>query len=333
MIEKFLIISYFDMIIGPNILFSKSDISNIYGFPEISKILEFSETEGAFIFSFRKFQTINRIFYMESNIARGGKDLIMISCVIRASYFKNELTDIFKYLEFKKPILEEFVVELKKLPNFNIILHKYKKDPSKKQFTEYCEEHNVNFFSIYNKYYDLIFPESEIRIITQDLNLKKKILLLGKKDSGKDTFLRTIETLQFYNQKNLDIPTRILSVIIDNIILLNPSELSEENEMNNAQAVIYIFRNTIKEVRDEVNIIIENIISSSTKMHNKVPLLIINNIIKDNPPLKEEQINKSFNLKKLKEHMIPFKYYTLNVINEDPILMEPLKWLVKKIFT
>ena len=80
---------------------------------------------------------------MDSKIARGGKDLIMISCIIRASYFKNELTDIFKYLDSKKPILEEFVSELKGLPNFNLILHKYKKDPTTKQFIEYCIEQSA----------------------------------------------------------------------------------------------------------------------------------------------------------------------------------------------
>ncbi|TFG00029.1 MAG: hypothetical protein EU540_05835, partial [Promethearchaeota archaeon] len=125
MIEKFLVISYFDMRIGPNILYSNSDISNIYGFPDLRKILEFIDEAGTFLFSFRKFQTVNTVFYMKSDIARGGEDLLMISCIIRASYFKNELTDILQYLESKKPILEKFAAELKVLPNFNLVLHKH----------------------------------------------------------------------------------------------------------------------------------------------------------------------------------------------------------------
>ena len=86
MIEKFLVITYFDSHIGPNILYNKSDISNIYGFPDLSRILDFSNTENTFLFSFRKFQTINAIFFMKSEMARGGTEMIMISCIIRASY-------------------------------------------------------------------------------------------------------------------------------------------------------------------------------------------------------------------------------------------------------
>ena len=81
MTDKFLVISYFDNIIGPNILYSNDDIKNIYDFPDLSRILDFSEKDNTFLFSYRKFQTINSVFNMNSNLARGGKELIMISCV------------------------------------------------------------------------------------------------------------------------------------------------------------------------------------------------------------------------------------------------------------
>ena len=244
MIEKYLVISYFDMRIGPNILYSNSDISNVYGFPNLSRILEFSEEDGTFLFSFRKFQTVNTVFNMKSDIARGGKDLIMISCVIRVSYFKNELMDILQYLESKTPILEKFANELKKLPNFNLVLHEYKMNPTIAQFTEYCEQNKVAFFPVYDNFFDLIYPESEIRIITQDINLQKKVLLIGPKGSGKDTFLRTIEALQFYNQSKLDIPTRILGIIIDNIKLATTQDfLNGKIGLSDAQAIIFLIKN------------------------------------------------------------------------------------------
>jgi hypothetical protein len=336
MVEKFLVLSYFDMRIGPNILYSNTDISNIYGFPDLSRILEFSEVEDTFIFSFRKFQTINTIFYMKSDIARGGRDLLMISGVIRASYFKNELTDIYKYLETKKNFLEKFASELKLLPKFNLILHKYKQNPTIKQFKEYCEEFKIDFLSIYDRFFDLIFPESEIRIITQDIALQKKILLLGPKDSGKDTFLRSIEILQFNNQSKLDIPTRILGIVIDNIILANVFDfLNGKVGLDIAQAIILLIKNIDKKTCDEVNSLIEKFISSySSQKFGKVPLLIINNVIKDETPLREIEINKNIsNLKRLKKEKIPIKYYSLNVLNKDPKLIEPLKWLIKEILT
>ena len=71
MIENFLVLSYFDMDLEPNILYSNTDISNLYEFPDLSRILEFSEVDDTFIFSFRKFHTINNIFYMKSDNARG----------------------------------------------------------------------------------------------------------------------------------------------------------------------------------------------------------------------------------------------------------------------
>ena len=335
MIEKFLVISYFDMRIGPNILYSNSDINNIYGFPDLSKILEFSE-EGTFSFSFRKFQTINTIFNMTSDLARGGQDQLMISCIIRASYFKNELTDIYQYLESKKSILEQLVAELKALPNFNLVLHKNKLNPTIKQFTDYCKEHKVDFFPIYDRYFSLIFPESEIRIITQDINLQKKILLFGPKGSGKDTFLRSIEAIQFHNsQSNLDIPNRILGIIIDNIILANTSDfLSNDMGLDIAQAIVYIIKNIDKKTCNEVNSVIEKYISTYSKQkYGKVPFLIINNVFQDKNPLREKQIKKNIsNLKRLKKEKIPIKYFSLNVFNEDPILLEPLKWLIREIF-
>ncbi|MFX0188025.1 MAG: hypothetical protein ACFE8A_09830 [Candidatus Hodarchaeota archaeon] len=336
MIEKFLVISYFDMHIGPNILYSNSDFSNVYEFPDLTKILDFIDEDGTFLFSFRKFQTINTVFYMKSDNARGGKDLLMISCVIQASYFKNELTDILQYLESKKPLLEKFVAELKALPNFNLVLHKYKKNPTIKQFTEYCEKEKVDFFSIYDRFFDLIYPESEIRIITQDINLQKKILLLGPKGSGKDTFLRSIEALQFYSQSKLDIPTRILGIIIDNIILSNTFEfLNGKVGLDIAQAVIFLIKNIDKITCNEVNSLIEKFISSySSQKFGKVPLLIINNVFKDKTPLREKEIKKNISiLKRLKKEKIPIKYYSLNVFKKDPKLLEPLKWLIKEIFT
>jgi hypothetical protein len=336
MVEKFLVLSYFDMRIGPNILYSNTDISNIYGFPDLSRILEFGEVEDTFIFSFRKFQTINTIFYMKSDIARGGRDLLMISGVIRASYFKNELTDIYKYLETKKNFLEKFASELKLLPKFNSILHKYKQNPTIKQFKEYCEEFKIDFLSIYDRFFELIFPESEIRIITQDIALQKKILLIGPKDSGKDTFLRSIEILQFNNQSKLDIPTRILGIVIDNIILANVFDfLNGKVGLDIAQAIILLIKNIDKKTCDEVNSLIEKFIASySSQKFGKVPLLIINNVIKDETPLREIEINKNIsNLKRLKKEKIPIKYYSLNVLNKDPKLIEPLKWLIKEILT
>lgn len=54
--EKFLSISYFDQIVGPNILYCLPDKPvNDLDFPDLPRILEFTEQEGTFLFSFRRF--------------------------------------------------------------------------------------------------------------------------------------------------------------------------------------------------------------------------------------------------------------------------------------
>ena len=144
--EKFLVISYFDPVIGPKILYSKDNISEIEEFPDLTRILEFQESSGTFLFSFRKFQTVNYIFYQPSTIARGGKDLLMISCVIRASYFKNELVDIFKYLEERGPILERFGNKLNRLPSFNRTLHNYPCSSVDLNFDDCCRKSKIHIY-------------------------------------------------------------------------------------------------------------------------------------------------------------------------------------------
>ena len=142
--------------------------------------------------------------------------------------------------------------------------------------------------------------------------------------------------LQFKSQNKLDIPTRILEIIIDNIIVSNASEfLNGKVGLDIAQAVIFLIKNIDKNTFNEVNLLIEKFISSySSQKFGKVPLLIINNVIKDQTPLREKEIKKNIsNLKRIEEENIPIRYYSLNVLIEDPKLLEPLKWLIKEIFT
>ncbi len=134
----------------------------------------------------------------------------------------------------------------------------------------------------------------------------------------------------------MDISTRVLSVLIDNIIIPSTSRFSEGNvELENAQAIIYIIKNKDKNSFNEVNIFIENFISSYlNKILGKIPLLIINNTFKSKTSLREKEIKKFFKLKELKNKKdIPLKFYSLNVSQQSPLLIEPLKWLIKEIFT
>ena len=113
--EEILCISYFDYLIGPSTFYCNESLEDNPDYPDLNKILDFNEEEGSFIFSYRKFQTINHLFFMQSDAARGGHELLMITYMIRAAYFKNEIIDVFKYLDSKIPILEEYASEIKEI--------------------------------------------------------------------------------------------------------------------------------------------------------------------------------------------------------------------------
>ncbi|MFX1358055.1 MAG: hypothetical protein ACFFA8_12330, partial [Promethearchaeota archaeon] len=98
--ESILCLSYFDTILGPTTFFCNSPL-NTKDHPDLGRILEFQETEGTFMFTYRKFQTINHIFYVNSEYARGGKEILMITYMIRAAYYKDEVSDVYRYLESK----------------------------------------------------------------------------------------------------------------------------------------------------------------------------------------------------------------------------------------
>ncbi|MHA1150413.1 MAG: hypothetical protein ACTSR8_19515 [Promethearchaeota archaeon] len=332
--EKFLVISYFDPIIGPKILYSKDNVSKIDEFPDLTRILEFQESGGTFLFSFRKFQTVNYIFYQPSEIARGGKDLLMISCIIRASYFKNELIDIFKYLEEKGPILEGFGKKLNRLVKFNHVLHKYQSSSDCSDFSDYCEKAGISFNPLYEKYFNRIFPEAEIRIITRDLDVRNKIYVIGPKKVGKTTFLRSVEALQFYSsQEEFTIPKRILSVLIDNLVALNTEDFIEGNyNFNTAEAYILLFRNEgmipLKEIKRFLNVI-KSLIKEDDK--EKISIALIENIINEADVLGYEFIEKEINFEDLQVNNIVLKYWGFDVFEEDKKILDPLRWLIREI--
>jgi len=85
--DQILTLSYFDQIIGPTIFYSSELIEDVVGAPDLDRILEFVEEEGPFIFAARKYQTVNHLFYVDSKFARGGKELLMISYMIKPASF------------------------------------------------------------------------------------------------------------------------------------------------------------------------------------------------------------------------------------------------------
>ena len=222
--NQILSVSYFDQVIGPNIFYSSEPLGDVAGAPDLDRILEFNEEEGTFIFAYRKFQTVNHLFYIDSKFARGGKELLMISYMIKTAFFKDGIVDVFKYLDSKGPILEDFAEELKELNDLTSLLH-MKKSFSEGNVLNYGDEKFKNtFLELFNKYFQKLIPKYRVESPIKNKKLIKRIFIVGAPKAGKKTLLKNIEFIQFLNIKNNDLSVRILEVIIENLEILNYNE-------------------------------------------------------------------------------------------------------------
>ncbi len=342
--NQILCITYFDQVIGPNTLYSSEPLVKSLDTPDINRILEFNDEEGTFIFAYRKFQTVNHIFHIDSDLARGGKELMMITYMIKTAIFKDEIVDVFKYLDSKAPVLEEFASEISKLKNdLAIILHTKKNAISSEYPLELAnEELKSRFLDIFNKYFKKLAPKYRLETPIRDKRLIKKIFIIGAPRAGKTTFLKNIELIQFLNIKRNDLPSRIYEVVIENLeILQYDNQIREfeckdfenlENCVNFAQGFILLFnvsdKNSIIQTKEIFKIVDNTRLEIETEL---VPILIIGNKFHGREYFEQEFINKTFEINELRELGIKIKYFPINILKEDEKVMTAIRWLIRKI--
>lgn len=342
--DQILCISYFDHVIGPNTLYCSAIELDSIETPDLGRILEFNEEPGTFIFAYRKYQTVNHIFYIDSKLARGGKDLMMISYLIRTAIFKDEIVDVFKYLDSKAPILEEFASEIKKLKEISRLLHVEKSAVSSESILDLANDTlKKEFLRIFNKYYRKLTPRFQFEPPLKGKQQIKKIFIIGAPKAGKSTFLKNIELIQFLNVKNNDIPTRILEVLIENLEILHYDDLKKEFKcklfgnfddcIKNAQGFIVLANITDKRSIDITKKLFNIIKDKCTELINEKipPVLIVGNKFKNKEKYNIEYISQNFNLEDLKQKGVKVKYQPLNVMTDDDEVMKALRWLIKSL--
>jgi signal recognition particle receptor subunit beta len=335
-------VSYFDQIIGPNVFYSNEEITeDRFEYPDIGRILEFQDQEGSFIFAFRKFQTVNYIFYIDSEFARGGKELVMITHMIKSAYFRNEIVDVFKYLQSKTPLLEEFASQLRQIKDFTTILHTSKSSHGDQQVVFLgTKEFQDEFLKIFNKYLEALSPDLGSGVSVKTKPLLKKIFIFGARKVGKTTFLKNIEEIQFHNQNNNDLPTQIYEMIIENIEILtydcySPPDFSCDKCKNyeycvNAQGYILMLnlsdKNSINEAKTMYNYIVRR---CSEIVDRTTPLLIIGNKFNGEEELEPDFIFENLNLKELDDCNLKIKYFLIDIKNDEQGIMKALRWLAR----
>ncbi len=342
--EQILCISYFDHVIGPNTLYCSAIELDSIETPDLGRILEFNEEPGTFIFAYRKYQTVNHIFYIDSKLARGGKDLMMISYLIRTAIFKDEIVDVFKYLDSKAPILEEFASEIKKLKEISRLLHAEKRAVSSESILDLANDTlKKEFLRIFNKYYRKLTPRFQFEPPLKGKQQIKKIFIIGAPKAGKSTFLKNIELIQFLNVKNNDIPTRILEVLIENLEILHYDDAKKEFKcklfdniddcIKNTQGFIVLANITDKRSIDITKKLFNIIKDKCTELINEKipPVLIVGNKFKNKEKYNIEYISQIFKLKDLQQKGVKVKYQPLNIMTDDDEVMKALRWLIKSL--
>lgn len=341
--NQILCISYFDQVMGPTTLYSNEPLSESLNAPDINRILEFNDEEGTFIFAYRKYQTVNHLFYIDSDLARGGKELLMITYMVKAAIFKDEIVDVFKYLDSKEPILEEFASELKQLKDITSVLHLKKSSFSEEFVLELANEAlKTNFLKIFNRYFQRLAPKFQIDTPIRGRSRLKKVFILGAPQVGKTTLLKNIELIQFLNVKRNDLPTRIYEVLVENIEILKYNDELEEFACKEyesleectiiAQAFILIFnlsdKNSIYQTKEIFQIVDNKRLEIEKDL---VPILIIGNKFHDKEEIQPDFVHDTFKIEQLKELGEKIKYYAINISKEDDKIMEALRWLIKTI--
>ena len=343
--DSILCVSYFDTILGPNTLYCNSTLK-AKEHPDLGRILEFSDEEGNFVFTFRKFQTINHIFYIDSEYARGGKELLMITYLIRAAYFKDEITDVYNYLLSKTPDLERFASELKNFNGLTELLHSHKNRTNQKSILGLAsKKFKKDFLNIFNRYLEEMTPQLSI---TSHLLAKgdlKKVYVFGPENAGKTTFVKNLEVMQFLQYKNnamkRDLATKIYDFLIDNIEILTYECIEDDTNgkrvklyedcLDNAQGFILIFNASNKDSLKETIEMFQLVLNRCLDTGEFMPVLIIGNKFHDKEEITPDLIYENFDMDELAECGLLMQYFSINVLSEDEKIIEAIRWLLKQI--
>jgi len=342
--EVILSLSYFDSILGPNLLHSSSPL-NSQEHPDLGRILEFTEEEGNFIFTYRKYQTINHIFYIDSEFARGGKELLMITYMIRAAYFRDEITDVYNYLSSKAPDLESYASELKSLQELTELLHSHKNRTNQKEILNVApKKFKKEFLTLFNKYLEKMTPQLDLTTHLVGKGNLKKIYIFGPRNSGKTELVKNLEVIQFLQYKNnnmkRDLTSKIYDFIIDNIEVLTYECIDEDTDeerislyedcIDNAQGFILIFNAANKDSIKETIEMFELVLNRCSNQEESMPIAIIGNKFDDKEEITSNMIYEKFDKEELEKCGLSIEYFSINVLNEDDKIINAIRWLLKQ---
>ncbi len=266
--------------------------------------------------------------------------------MIRAAYFKDEITDVYNYLLSKTPDLESYASELKNLKDLKELLHDHKNRINQKEILNVApKKFKKEFFKIFNKYLEKMSPQLDL---TSPLLVKgnlKKIYIFGPRNSGKTELVKNLEVIQFLQYKNnnmkRDLSSKIYDFVIDNIEVLTFECIDEGTDdsnaklykdcIDNAQGFILIFNASSKDSIGETVEMFELVLNRCQEKGISIPILVIGNKFDDKEEITPDKILKNFDMDELAECGLLVQSYSINVLSENEKIIKAVRWLLMQI--
>ena len=157
-ISWYLLISYFDQVLGPTVFYCNKQL-NEFTRNELQKLLDFDMRDQHIILTNNKYYSINYSFLINSDCSRGGYEQMLISYLINEVDIKNKSLEVLKFLKSKEHLIEQMANEIKTIDWIPPLLNRRKKSFQDKVLNLISEEKRKDFTTLYNKYHNLLFPD------------------------------------------------------------------------------------------------------------------------------------------------------------------------------
>jgi len=266
--------------------------------------------------------------------------------MIRAAYFKDEITDVYNYLSSKAPDLESYASELKTLQDLTELLHSHKNRTNQKEILNVAsKKFKKEFLTLFNKYLEKMSPQIDLTTHLLDKGNLKKIYIFGPRNAGKSTLVKNLEVIQFlqYKKNNMkrDLVSKIYDFIIDNIEVLTYECVDEDTDeertrlyedcIDNAQGFILVFNASNKDSIKETIEMFQLVLNRCQDKGNTMPIVIIGNKFDDKEEITSDMIYEKFDMEELEECGLSIEYFSINILNEDDKIINAIRWLLKQI--
>ncbi len=316
---KLLLISYFDMLIGPKVLISSEDLDRPIQ-SRIITLMDINQDQGYFehVFSNEQQDEIfiaNYAFIIPSEWSRGGIDRLMVSMISTPDQESKSF----------KGLVEDFIAKLKRQKNIfkGLYIRSNRKDPE---------------IDLYYKLLDAYFSELRCRI--EDVILENtvgEIFFFGQCGAGKTSIIHRLAGMDFKADIAQDIGIKILPIAWHDLNL-HVYDIAGTKKLKNLwldfcpspDGIVYVINLSAPETQTKESVLefanIMELFYSKRDLGKKVPLLLLAN---------KSDVQKSWNEQKVQDLFHPAAYATkfqiaLTSAKENMGISNSMQWLVSQ---